>query len=130
MPESPAMRPSLILPVAFLVAVACTADEAPPPANDPTEAEADGELAPAPPAVDNLAEPPGPGSSAVPTIPAAFRGEWNAEPSACGGATETRLRIEPDRLRFHESLGTVREVKIESDRAIEVTAAYEGAGER
>lgn len=123
------MRLPLILPAAFLLVVACTAEEAPPPANEAAEAEVEGELASAPPPVANVAMPSNPGTSAASTIPVAFFGEWNAQPSACGSATETRLRIEPARLHFHESSGTVREVKIESDRAIEVTAAYEGEGE-
>ncbi len=63
-------------------------------------------------------------------IPARFHGEWNQELSACGtGASDTRLRIGADELRFYESTGEVREVEIESDRVIEVTAAYRGEGQ-
>ena len=63
-------------------------------------------------------------------IPARFHGEWNQDLSACGtGASETRLRIGADRLRFYESAGEVREVDVVSDRLIEVTATYSGEGQ-
>ncbi|HEU5211090.1 MAG TPA: hypothetical protein VFU06_16960 [Longimicrobiales bacterium] len=66
----------------------------------------------------------------VDTIPAAFRGEWNGDRSDCGtGNSVTRLRISADRLRFYESVATVRDVKVESDRVITVTADYEGEGQ-
>lgn len=64
------------------------------------------------------------------TIPARFRGEWNAERSACGtGRSETRLRISADRLQFYESAGVVDEVDVESDRVITVAATYQGEGD-
>ena len=64
------------------------------------------------------------------TIPARFRGEWNADRSACGtGNSETRLRIGADEIRFYESVGAVRDVNVASDRVVVVTAEYTGEGD-
>lgn len=66
----------------------------------------------------------------IDTIPAAFHGEWNGDRADCGTGTGlTRLRISADRLRFYESVATVRDVDVESDRVITVTADYEGEGQ-
>ncbi len=89
---------------------------------------------PAPPAADPADEPEGPAdedrSDVVATIPAAFHGEWNADLGACGtGASETRLRISADRVRFYESSGAVRRVEVLNPRVIDVTAEYQGEGD-
>lgn len=64
------------------------------------------------------------------TIPARFRGEWNADRAACGtGSSESRLRIGADEIRFYESVGAVSAVNVVSDRVVVVTAEYTGEGE-
>lgn len=96
-------------------------------------------VAPAPPAAGND-RAPGNGTDddddgddddgGLAIIPARFHGEWNSDRVACGsGASETRLRVSGDRLRFYESVGTVRRVDVESDRVIDVTAQYQGEGQ-
>jgi hypothetical protein len=55
-------------------------------------------------------------------IPAAFRGEWNADLAACGTARDTsRLIVGPDTLAFYETLGTVRKVSADGPAAIVAT---------
>jgi len=64
------------------------------------------------------------------TIPAAFVGEWNATVEDCGtGNNDSRLRVEPKRLRFYESDGEVRSVDKASARAIRITASFAGEGQ-
>ncbi|HEX2166449.1 MAG TPA: hypothetical protein VHG09_04350 [Longimicrobiales bacterium] len=71
-----------------------------------------------------------PGADVAASIPSRFHGEWNAELAACGtGSSVTRLRISADQLRFYESTASVREVDIQSERVITVTAEYEGEGD-
>lgn len=73
------------------------------------------------------AEPP---AEDVAAIPAAFRGEWNGDLAACGsGRSESRLRIEADRVRFYESSGEVTGVRAEGERSVVVTARYTGEGD-
>lgn len=63
-------------------------------------------------------------------IPARFHGQWNGDRTACGtGASETRLRVDGDSLRFYESVGNVRRVEVEGERVIIVTAEYRGEGQ-
>lgn len=62
-------------------------------------------------------------------IPAQFHGEWNRVAADCGTArNDSRLRIEADRIRFHESSGRVTEVW-GKDRTITVRAQLKGEGE-
>ena len=49
---------------------------------------------------------------------------------ACGaGTNDSRLRIEPRRVRFYESDGEVRHVTIVNERAIVVGASFAGEGQ-
>lgn len=65
------------------------------------------------------------------TIPAAFVGEWNANPDACGtGLSDSSLRIEPELIHFYESTGNVKRVKIVNSRTITVDASYAGEGQQ
>lgn len=64
------------------------------------------------------------------TIPLAFVGEWNDDLNACGTDNDdSRLRIEPKRVRFYESDGDVRVVEVINSRAIKVTASFAGEGQ-
>jgi hypothetical protein len=63
-------------------------------------------------------------------IPAAFRGEWNTDPAACGtGLSDSRLRVETRHLRFYESDAEVRSVTVHNSRAITVQASFSGEGQ-
>jgi hypothetical protein len=115
----------LALPLIF---GACSQEPQPPVANDSAERPtAPGPEAPLPTPV------PSPSASPVAaetgTIPARFRGEWNRVAADCGtGRNDSRLRIEPMRLRFHESSGEVVSVRGEG-RTIAVRARHTGEGE-
>jgi len=75
-------------------------------------------------------EDPRPAADQVASIPAAFRGEWNGDLSACGtGLSDTRLRVSEKKLQFYESDAEVKSAKIISSRAIEISALFTGEGE-
>lgn len=85
--------------------------------------------APAPP--EAPAAPPTPEAPPTPAgaVPEAFRGEWNTDLSACGtGESETRLRIEADRIAFYESSGPVTDADFAGD-TLTVTVELTGEGE-
>lgn len=112
-----------------LILAACSQEPAPPPdANESVEqSTAPKPVAPSPPPAAS------PSASLVAaeagTIPARFRGEWNRVAADCGtGRNDSRLRIEPMRLRFHESSGEVVSVRDEG-QTITVRARYTGEGE-
>ncbi len=64
------------------------------------------------------------------TIPAAFVGEWNADLGSCGtGLSDSRLRIEPSRMRFYESDAEVTRVVVHNIRSVHVEASFAGEGE-
>jgi hypothetical protein len=63
------------------------------------------------------------------TIPARFQGVFDQSREACGRASEYRLTVTGRELRFHESVGTVREVRSEGPDAIRIAADYQGEGE-
>jgi hypothetical protein len=63
-------------------------------------------------------------------IPAPFLGEWNEVPGDCGTAmNDSRLRVEPRRVRFYESDGEVQSVTRHNARAITVSLSLSGEGE-
>lgn len=74
---------------------------------------------------------PSPSATLAPgIIPTAFQGHWNLDAAQCGeGADESRLRVGPQRLRFYESVGEVRGLRVKSDREIVVQLAYSGEGD-
>jgi hypothetical protein len=62
------------------------------------------------------------------TVPEQFRGEWNADVSACGtDLSDTRLEIQANSISFWESSGPLTE--IEQPDASELTATAELSGE-
>lgn len=75
------------------------------------------------------AETPAPAPVVAEGIPEAFRGIYDENEEGCGRPSEYRLTVGAGELRFHESIGTVRRVKVESPTRIEVLADYQGEGE-
>ena len=69
-------------------------------------------------------------SSPLAVVPAAFLGEWNEDLSACGtGNNDTRLRIEPGRMRFYESDGEVTKIATPNSRTLKATLSLVGEGQ-
>lgn len=66
------------------------------------------------------------------SIPERFVGRWAPDEAGCRDPAGTieGVAIEPDAIRFHESLGVPRSVVAEGERAVRVVFAYEGEGER
>ncbi|MDO8410117.1 MAG: hypothetical protein Q7S93_08650 [Phenylobacterium sp.] len=64
------------------------------------------------------------------TAPPTFQGEWNADPSACGGGgDESRLTIGPDAIGFYESQGEISATRLEADGRLAIEAMMSGEGE-
>jgi len=80
-------------------------------------------------AANGAAAPAAAASTPADTIPRAFEGVYDIDLAACARPSEYRLTVTDRELRFHESIGTVRSVAIESADAIEVAADYQGEGE-
>ncbi|HET9427834.1 MAG TPA: hypothetical protein VFO69_05690 [Allosphingosinicella sp.] len=62
-------------------------------------------------------------------IPVAFHGVYDRDPESCSSRSIYRLTVSAGQLRFHESLGTVRSVVMESDDVVRIGVDYEGEGE-
>ncbi|HEY5724171.1 MAG TPA: hypothetical protein VIT45_17815 [Allosphingosinicella sp.] len=62
-------------------------------------------------------------------IPEAFRGTYDQNEENCARPSEYRLTVDAGELRFHESIGKVRSVKVMEAGRIEVLADYQGEGE-
>ncbi|MDJ0278844.1 hypothetical protein QLH51_18790 [Sphingomonas sp. 2R-10] len=77
------------------------------------------------------APPPGE-QVAADVIPARFVGRWNRDAAACArpAASIEGVKVSPDELWFHESVGKVRRVEPLADGRIRITAAYDGEGQR
>jgi hypothetical protein len=121
------MKRHLFLALAICAIAGCNAprtpvdamaDKPPPTASDPIPAS----QVPAP-AVDDT--PMAEGN----TVPVAFRGEWAADAAACTSpGHESQLRIDTDRIAFHESSGAIQ--SIASDGAsLTIVAQLTGEGE-
>ncbi|MEC3909913.1 hypothetical protein U5A82_05335 [Sphingobium sp. CR2-8] len=95
-------------------------EDAPPPANAITPVEASPKIeTPSPPA-DSSAGP----------IPAAMQGRWTGAADRCGDrGADLELTVAPDRLLFHESVGTVKTVTQDQDGRAVVEAAFTGEGQ-
>ncbi|MDO5505726.1 MAG: hypothetical protein Q4F49_05465 [Pseudoxanthomonas suwonensis] len=63
-------------------------------------------------------------------IPAPFHGAFDESAASCASASEARLVISAEELRFHESVGRVERVEIPADNEITVRLAMEGEGEQ
>ncbi|QAY75224.1 hypothetical protein [Sphingosinicella sp. BN140058] len=65
-----------------------------------------------------------------PEIPERFAGEWNVNLAHCGtDLNDSRVRIEPRRIRFYESVGEVTKVTARSADDVTVSARFAGEGE-
>lgn len=84
--------------------------------------------------VGTPAPPPGGqvATAAADTIPARFVGSWNRDAAACvrPAASIEGVKVSPDELWFHESVGKVQRVEPLAGNRIRITAAYDGEGER
>lgn len=80
----------------------------------------------------SVAQPPAPSSSSEAAtqaaIPAAMLGTWDNVEGTCDPASDLLLTIEPDRLLFYESLGTVQSVTL-SGGDVTLQLAMMGEGE-
>jgi hypothetical protein len=63
-------------------------------------------------------------------IPASFLGEWNVSLGNCGtGLDESRVRVEPGRVLFHESEARAERVTVHGPRSITIEGPFQGEGE-
>ena len=123
---------ALIAVIVALLGVVMFAGRGTTPPDAPAAAPA-GDAASTPASTPSLTPAPALSPSPAATvavIPEPFRGEWNARLADCGtDASDTRLRITADGVRFYESDGKVRSVTARSDRAVTVAGDYAGEGE-
>jgi len=81
-------------------------------------------------AAANMAVPAPAATAAPAALPAAFHGVFDQDRAACAAASSiTRLNVDARTLRFHESIGEVRSIAVETPRAISVVADWQGEGE-
>ncbi len=82
--------------------------------------------------VGTPAPPPDAAVAAAETIPARFVGRWNRDAAACAqpAASIEGVRVTPNELWFHESVGAVRRVETLGPDRLRITADYEGEGQR
>ena len=119
------MRGTAVLPALALLAAGCGPRQAEQSANTAAGPPA---AAQAPADADEPPPPPPPPATGK-TIPASLLGVYDASIEACGKPSDGRLTVSPTELRFHESIGTVREVKAAGPGAVAVEADYQGEGE-
>lgn len=63
-------------------------------------------------------------------VPARFVGEWSANLKHCGtGRDDSRLRLDVDRIRFHESEGPIRAVVTQGELELALIVEMSGEGE-
>lgn len=69
-------------------------------------------------------------ATAAGPIPAAFLGEWNVGLQDCGtGLSDSRVRVEPARVLFHESEAVAKRVTVHDPRSITIEGPFQGEGE-
>lgn len=133
------MMRALLLPLPLLL-VACQDKDA--GRNDSSQPgvvtnivdEGEAATQPAPPVANQATPAETPASSPNTTvrgaIPTAFQGRWTGTSETCGDRSAALdLSIDPDRLLFHESEGTVKSVREDGEDRVSVTAAFTGEGE-
>lgn len=129
------MRTSLLvlapLCAATLLLSACNRDAE--TETNAVEPAAEVAVEPAPVEIDEgideaiLTEAPAPGSDN--RIPEPFHGTWDESAESCRQASDARLVIGPDELRYHESLGKVELVQVRPDNEIVLRLAVSGEGD-
>jgi hypothetical protein len=63
-------------------------------------------------------------------VPAPFVGEWVADLKRCGtDRDDSRLRLDADRIRFHESGGPIKAVVTRGELELALIAEMSGEGE-
>ena len=94
-------------------------EEAPPASNAITPVEATPEI-----------DTPPPEAAPAGLIPAAMQGSWTGVQDRCGDrSADLELTVTPDRLLFHESVGTVKSVTPGEEGRAAVEAAFTGEGQ-
>jgi hypothetical protein len=122
------MRANRLLAAAALVLAACGSKEK--AAEFGVNGAAASPIGPAGPTSPFAPAPPQPKPPEEDSIPAGFHGLYDASPEACGRPSDGRLTVTARELRFHESIGTVRQVTRESPGLIRIEADYQGEGEK
>lgn len=117
-----------ILALAIIVVAGCNAPRAPAGAATDVPPGADtASTATASPATAPTADDAPSVNGTV--VPVRFRGEWAADAAACTSpGHESQLRIDADRIAFHESSGTIRSVA-NDDAILTIVALLTGEGE-
>lgn len=82
--------------------------------------------------VGTPAPPPAELGAAPNRIPARFVGNWNLNAAACAdpAASIEGVRVTPNELWFHESVGTVKRVEPIGEDHIRLIADYDGEGQQ
>lgn len=97
------------------------------PATRPADAPVNA-IVPVEPA-PGIDSPPPPAAPAG-LIPTAFQGRWTGAADRCGDrAAALELTIAPDRLIFHESVGTIQAVRDGTGGRAIIDAAFTGEGQ-
>ena len=129
------LSPFLAPMCAALLLAACapepaadTAATTPEPATQPAEPAPAAE--PAAATIDESILEEAPAAGADNRIPAPFHGTWDESADSCRDASEARLVVSADTLRFHESSGTVERVQLPADNEIVLRLAMRGEGEQ
>lgn len=79
-----------------------------------------------PPSIDTPPPPAAPDG----LIPIALQGRWTGMDERCGDrAADLELSVAPDQLVFHESVGTVKAVRMRDDGMVVVNTAFTGEGQ-
>lgn len=124
-----------LLPLALALVLAGCNAPSPEPAAEPVPADtapAPDNTAPTPPTaevpppVDDDDDRNGDGGTA--SIPERYRGEWNSDSAACGSASESRLVVGEDTIRFYESSGPVQSARMDGNELV-VVPRLTGEGE-
>lgn len=126
---------AVALPLMLGGLIACGGEPADAPRDVPNPSLPPSTQPAGPDAAPPAATPPGPAPQRQPDaapaasdarVPAAYLGEWQRTGTSCATRDETRLRIEPQRVTFHESSGAVRSIEHDGDR---LTLALRMTGE-
>lgn len=122
---------ALIL-ASLIILVACNQQEAGPVDSEvsPTSGADDEQTLPGERSLaDETLTGPTRAAGQLPGIPTPFIGVWDVAEGRCMPSSDLRLEIEPQRITFYESVGSVTKVNPLGDDAVDVTLDMEGEGE-